>query len=101
VNDTGVATEKLLAELVALGLTEAYEVGDGATVSVWIGLVVTFRDGEFRWREGTATRRHPGSDPVGCAARVARRYHELRANPPAWWEELVVHSEKRGPHRLP
>lgn len=100
-NDTGVVTEKLLAELVALGLTEAYEVGDGATISVWIGLVVTCRDGEFRWREGTATRRHPAGDPMGCAVRVARRYHELRANPPDWWEELVVHTQQREPHRLP
>ena len=46
------ATEKLYAELHGLGVTSAYEVGDDATVSVWIGLVVHYRDGFYRWQEG-------------------------------------------------
>ncbi|ETK31790.1 hypothetical protein MPTA5024_33205 [Microbispora sp. ATCC PTA-5024] len=68
---------------------EAYEIGDGATLSVWIGLVVSFRDGLYRWREGAVKCRHLGTDPVGCATRVARRYAELRAEVPPWWEELA------------
>lgn len=88
------ATEKLHAELQGLGVTSAYEVGDDATLSVWIGLVVRFRDGFYRWQEGTVKRRHLGTDPVGCAIRVARRYTELQADIPPWWEDLA--KELRG-----
>ncbi|MFD9942510.1 hypothetical protein ACFWYW_33970 [Nonomuraea sp. NPDC059023] len=88
------ATEKLRGELQSLGVTTAYDVGDDATLSVWIGLVVRFRDGFYRWQEGAVKRRHLGTDPVGCAIRVARRYAELQADVPAWWEELA--KELRG-----
>ncbi|MBO3746270.1 hypothetical protein J5X84_09360 [Streptosporangiaceae bacterium NEAU-GS5] len=81
--------EKLRIELTALGVTEAYEIGDDATLSVWIGLVVCFREGFYRWREGEANLRHMGTDPPGCAIRVARRYAELRADVPPWWEDLA------------
>ena len=40
VTESRAATEKLHAELLGLGVTSAYEVGDDATLSVWIGLVV-------------------------------------------------------------
>ncbi|MFF4623968.1 hypothetical protein [Nonomuraea jabiensis] len=83
------ATEKLQSELLALGVTGAYEVGDGATISVWIGLVVRYRDGFYRWQEGSVKRRHLGTDPVGCAMRVARRYKELQADIPLWWDDLA------------
>lgn len=83
------ATEKLQAELQGLGVTSAYELGDDATISVWIGLVVHYRDGFYRWQEGPVRRRHLGTDPVGCALRVARRYTELRATVPSWWEDLA------------
>ncbi|MFI6479498.1 hypothetical protein ACIBH1_16305 [Nonomuraea sp. NPDC050663] len=82
------AIEKLKIELNGLGVTDTDEVGDGATLSVWIGLVVRFRDGFFRWQEGAVKRRHLGTDPVGCAIRVARRHAELQADIPPWWEEL-------------
>ncbi|SDJ63399.1 hypothetical protein SAMN05421874_102494 [Nonomuraea maritima] len=83
------AAEKLRAELHGLGVADAYEVGDGLTVSVWIGLVVHYRDGFYRWKEGSAKRRHLGTDPAGCAMRVARRYKELQADIPPWWDDLV------------
>lgn len=83
------AVEKLLTELTALGVTDAYDIGDGATLPVWIDLVVSYRDGVFRWREGDAVRQHRGDDPHGCAVRVARRYHALRATVPPWWHELA------------
>ncbi|MEW9533468.1 hypothetical protein [Microbispora sp. NPDC049125] len=82
------ALGKLRAELAALGVQEAYEIGDDTTLSVWIGLVVSFREGLYRWREGAVKCRHLGTDPVGCAIRVARRYAELKADVPPWWEEL-------------
>ncbi|MFI6323845.1 hypothetical protein ACIBG8_40405 [Nonomuraea sp. NPDC050556] len=88
-SEAGAATEKLRAELLGLGVTSAYEVGDDATLSVWIGLVVRFRDGFYRWQEGSVKRRHLGTDPVGCAIRVARRYTELQADIPLWWEDLA------------
>ncbi|WP_250562313.1 hypothetical protein [Sphaerisporangium fuscum] len=80
---------KLQVELEGLGVTDAYEVCEDAILSVWIGLVVTFRDGFYRWQEGVVKRRHLGTDPVGCAIRVARRYAELRADVPPWWDELA------------
>ncbi|TMS00797.1 hypothetical protein [Nonomuraea basaltis] len=83
------ATEKLQAELHGLGVTNSYEVGDDATISVWIGLVVRYRDGFYRWQEGPVKRRHLGTDPVGCAIRVARRYKELQADIPLWWDDLA------------
>jgi hypothetical protein len=89
VSESRAAVEKLRAELVALGVTGAYEVGDDATLSVWIGLVVRFRDGFYRWQEGPVKRRHLGTDPSGCAIRVARRYTELQADVPSWWEDLA------------
>ncbi|MEU0571688.1 hypothetical protein ABZ297_40700 [Nonomuraea sp. NPDC005983] len=88
------ATEKLHAELHGLGVTTAYEVGDEATLSVWIGLVVRYGDGFYRWQEGAVKRRHLGTDPVGCAMRVARRYAELQAHIPLWWDDLA--KELRG-----
>ncbi|NRQ33299.1 hypothetical protein HII36_15795 [Nonomuraea sp. NN258] len=88
------ATEKLQAELHGLGVTSAYEVGDDATLSVWIGLVVRYRDGFYRWQEGAVKRRHLGTDPGGCAIRVARRYTELQADIPPWWDDLT--KELRG-----
>ncbi len=88
------ATEKLHAELHGLGVTSAYEIGDDATVAVWIGLVVHYRDGFYRWQEGAVRRRHLGTDPVGCAIRVARRYTELQADIPLWWDDLA--KELRG-----
>lgn len=83
------AIEKLHAELTGLGVTSAYEVGDDATLSVWIGLVVRYRDGFYRWQEGSVKRRHLGTDPVGCAIRVARRHTELQADIPVWWHDLA------------
>ncbi|MEW9551445.1 hypothetical protein [Nonomuraea sp. NPDC050783] len=83
------ATEKLHLELHGLGVTSAYELGDGETVCVWIGLVVRYRDGFYRWQEGLVKRRHLGTDPVGCAIRVARRHKELQADVPLWWDDLV------------
>ncbi|MEU7001953.1 hypothetical protein [Nonomuraea sp. NPDC046570] len=88
------AIEKLRAELTGLGVTTAYEIGDDATLSVWIGLVVRYGDGFFHWKEGVVKRRHLGTDPVGCAIRVARRYTELQADIPLWWENLA--KELRG-----
>ncbi|MFC0862456.1 hypothetical protein ACFHYQ_09125 [Sphaerimonospora cavernae] len=88
-SESGAAIEKLRVELAALGVHEAYEIGDGVTLSVWIGLVVSFREDLYRWREGTVKHRHLGSDPGGCAIRVARRYAELKADVPPWWEELA------------
>ncbi|MDF5753306.1 hypothetical protein [Spongiactinospora sp. TRM90649] len=88
-SEAAAAMGKLRAELTGLGVTDAYEVCDESTLSVWIGLVVCFRDGDFRWREGTVRHHHPGSDPVGCAVRVARRYAELQADVPPWWEDLA------------
>ncbi|MEV8636423.1 hypothetical protein AB0395_32700 [Streptosporangium sp. NPDC051023] len=85
---TGEAIDRLRAGLVGLGITGVYEVGDG-TLSVWIGLVVRFRDGFYRWQEGQVKRRHLGTDPEGCAIRVARRYAELQADVPSWWDELA------------
>jgi hypothetical protein len=76
-------------ELHGLGVTSAYEVGDGVTISVWIGLVVRYKDGFYRWQEGTLKRRHLGTDAAGCAMRVARRYKELQADIPPWWDELA------------
>jgi hypothetical protein len=94
VSDARAATEKLHAELRGLGVTCAYELGDGATVSVWIGLVVCYRDGFYRWQEGAVKRRHLGTDPVGCAIRVARRFTDLQADVPRWWDDLT--KELRG-----
>jgi hypothetical protein len=88
-SESGAAIEKLHAELAGLGVPDAYEIGDEATLSVWIGLVVSYRDGLYRWQEGDVKRRHLGTDPLGCALRVARRYAELQADVPAWWEELA------------
>ncbi|MFF3668846.1 hypothetical protein [Microtetraspora malaysiensis] len=90
------AMAKLHAELAALGVSDAYEIGDGVTLSVWIGLVVSYRDGFYRWQEASVKRRHVGSDPSGCAIRVARRYADLRANVPPWWEDLarVIRGDK-------
>jgi hypothetical protein len=89
VGEAGAAIGKLRVELVGLGVTEAYEVGDDVTLPVWIGLVVSYRDGFYRWKEGVLKRRHLGSDPVGCAQRVARRYAELQTDVPPWWEDLA------------
>lgn len=89
VGESDAAIGKLHAELAALGVHEAYEIGDGVTLSVWIGLVVSCRDGFYLWREGSVKRRHPGTDPGGCAIRVARRYAELKSDVPPWWEELA------------
>ncbi|MCG5214508.1 hypothetical protein [Streptosporangium sp. KLBMP 9127] len=88
-SEAAAAIGRLRTELTGLGVTEAYEVGDDATLSVWIGLVVSYRDGFYRWKEGPVKRRHLGSDPVGCSHRVARRYAELQADVPAWWEDLA------------
>jgi len=89
VSEASAATEKLEAELHGLGVTSAYEIGDGATVSVWMGLVVRYRDGFYRWQEGPVKRRHLGTDPLGCAMRVARRFQELQADIPLWWDDLA------------
>ena len=70
-SESRAATEKLQAELAALGVANAYELGDGPTLSVWIGLVVRYRDGFYRWHEGAVKRRHVGTDPAGCATRQA------------------------------
>ncbi|GAA4520557.1 MULTISPECIES: hypothetical protein [Nonomuraea] len=94
-SESRAVTEKLRAELHGLGVTTSYEIGDGVTLSVWIGLVVRYRDGFYRWREGPVKRRHLGTDPAGCALRVARRYKELQADIPSWWEELVRDSRGR------
>jgi hypothetical protein len=88
VTDSEAAIEKLRAELHALGVTDAYEIGDGETLSVWVGLVVRYRDGAYLWKEGPNDRRHPSVDPTGCAALLARRYAELTADRPSWWEDL-------------
>ncbi|GLW06062.1 hypothetical protein Misp01_11920 [Microtetraspora sp. NBRC 13810] len=88
-NEAGAAIGKLRVELAALGVADAYEIGDDATLSVWVGLVVCYRDGCYRWREGAVRRSHLGNDPVGCALRVARRYAEVRADVPPWWEDLA------------
>ncbi|MEU8248016.1 hypothetical protein [Nonomuraea sp. NPDC048916] len=88
------ATEKLMAELRGLGVTDAYEVGDDATLCVWIGLVVRYHDGFYHWHEGAVKRRHLGTDPVGCAIRVARRLTALQVDIPPWWEDLA--KELRG-----
>lgn len=88
-SESSAATEKLQVELRGLGVTEAYEIGDGSTLSVWIGLVVRYRDGFYRWHEGPVKRRHLGTDPAGCALRVARRYTELQADIPSWWDDLA------------
>ncbi|MCT9933536.1 hypothetical protein N5079_25305 [Planotetraspora sp. A-T 1434] len=88
-SESGAALEKLHAELAALGVHDAYEIGDDATLSVWIGLVVSFREGFYRWREGAVKCRHLGTDPGGCAIRVARRHAELKADVPPWWEDLA------------
>ncbi|MEU8266586.1 hypothetical protein AB0B89_05405 [Sphaerisporangium sp. NPDC049002] len=87
--DSRAAMAKLRVELAGLGVTDAYEVCDDAILSVWIGLVVTFRDGFYHWQEGVVKRRHLGTDPVGCAIRVARRHAELQADTPPWWDELA------------
>ncbi|GII31654.1 hypothetical protein Pmi06nite_50960 [Planotetraspora mira] len=89
VSESQAALEKLRAELAVLGVPDAYEIGDDVTLSVWIGLVVSFREGLYRWREGAVKCRHLGTDPVGCAIRVARRYAELKAHEPPWWEDLA------------
>ncbi|NUW34858.1 hypothetical protein HTZ77_26005 [Nonomuraea sp. SMC257] len=86
------ATERLRAELRVLGVTTAYEMGDDVTLPVWIGLVVRYRDGFYRWQEGPVKRRHLGTDAVGCAIRVARRFTELQADVPLWWDDLVKQS---------
>ncbi|SEM70770.1 hypothetical protein [Nonomuraea pusilla] len=88
-SEADAATEKLRAELHGLGVTTAYDVGDGETLSVWIGLVVRYRDGFYRWQEGAVKRRHLGTDPDGCAMRVARRFKELQADIPLWWNDLA------------
>ncbi|MFC6082076.1 hypothetical protein [Sphaerisporangium aureirubrum] len=88
--DARAAIAKLRVELVGLGVTDAYEVCDEAILSVWIGLVVSYKDGFYRWQEGVGKRRHLGTDAVGCAIRVARRHAELRANVPSWWEDLTA-----------
>ncbi|WP_433243890.1 hypothetical protein ACQPYK_40660 [Streptosporangium sp. CA-135522] len=88
-NDSRVAIDALRAELKELGVTSVYEVGDDGILSVWIGLVIRFRDGLYRWQEGQVKRRHLGADPGGCAIRVARRYAELQADVPSWWEDLA------------
>lgn len=90
-HESAAAVAKLHCELLGLGVDEAYEIGDGITVSVWIGLVVSYRDGLYRWSEGPLKRRHLGNDPGGCAIRVARRYAELRADIPPWYFELVAY----------
>ncbi|MFF4416269.1 hypothetical protein ACFYY8_27420 [Streptosporangium sp. NPDC001559] len=87
--EAGEAIARLRAELAGLGVTGAYEVDDDGTLSVWIGLVVRFRDGFYRWQEGQVKRRHLGTDSKGCAIRVARRYAELQADVPSWWDELA------------
>ncbi|WP_283137394.1 hypothetical protein [Rhizohabitans arisaemae] len=87
--DSGAAIDKLQAELAALGVAEAYAIGDNFTLSVWIGLVISYQDGFYRWKEGAVKCRHLGTDPVGCATRVARRYHELKADAPRWWKKHV------------
>ncbi|MEV7012783.1 hypothetical protein [Streptosporangium sp. NPDC051022] len=83
------AIDRLRAELTGLGVTGVHEIGNDGTLSVWIGLVVRFRDGFYRWQEGQVKRRHLGTDPEGCAIRVARRYAELQSDVPSWWEELA------------
>ncbi|WP_049557019.1 hypothetical protein [Nonomuraea sp. SBT364] len=88
-SESRAATEKLQAELQGLGVANAYDVGDDSTISVWIGLVVRYRDGFYRWQEGAVKRRHLGTDPAGCAIRVARRYQELQADIPSWWDDLA------------
>jgi hypothetical protein len=89
VGESGSPIARLQAELSALGVTAAYEIGDGVTLSVWIGLVVRFQGGFYRWREGAVQRRHLGTDPVGCAVRIAARYAELQSDVPLWWKDLV------------
>ncbi|MBP2703261.1 hypothetical protein JOL79_05530 [Microbispora sp. RL4-1S] len=88
-SESRTAVETLRAELAVLGVHEAYEIGDDVTLSVWIGLVVSFREGLYRWREGAVKCRHLGTDPGGCAIRVARRHAELKADVPPWWDELA------------
>ncbi|GAT67483.1 hypothetical protein PS9374_03138 [Planomonospora sphaerica] len=83
------AAAALRAELERLGITGACELGDGVTLSVWVGLVVRFRDGFYRWREGSVKCRHLGTDPTGCAIRIARRHAELQTDVPLWWEDLA------------
>ncbi|GII55685.1 hypothetical protein Pth03_40740 [Planotetraspora thailandica] len=100
-SESQAAIEKLRVELAALGVDDAYEIGDDVTLSVWIGLVVSFREGLYRWREGAVKCRHLGTDPVGCATRVARRYAELKAHVPPWWEELAQVLRGEGAERHP
>ncbi|MFJ2031880.1 hypothetical protein [Streptosporangium sp. NPDC087985] len=88
-SDPQVAIARLRTELGELGVTGVYEVGDEGILSVWIGLVIRFRDGFYRWQEGQVKHRHLGTDPSGCAVRVARRYAELRIDVPSWWEDLA------------
>ncbi|WP_326825136.1 hypothetical protein OHA77_28330 [Streptosporangium sp. NBC_01639] len=83
------AIDRLRIELKELGVTGVHEVGDDGILSVWIGLVIRFRDGFYRWQEGQVKRRHLGTDPGGCAVRVARRYTELQGDVPSWWEDLA------------
>ncbi|MBB5081354.1 hypothetical protein [Nonomuraea endophytica] len=73
------AMKKLRADLHSLGVTSTYKVDDDPTLSVGIGLVVRSSHGFYRWQEGSVTRRHLNTDPIGCAIRVARRYTELQA----------------------
>ncbi|GII76537.1 hypothetical protein Sru01_15190 [Sphaerisporangium rufum] len=89
VTEARAAMARLRAELAGLGVTDAYEVCEDAILSVWIGLVITFSDGFYRWREGVVKRQHLGTDPGGCAILVAHRYAELRADVPPWWDELA------------
>ncbi|GAA1266188.1 hypothetical protein GCM10009677_18000 [Sphaerisporangium rubeum] len=88
--DARAAIAKLRVELEGLGVTDAYEVCEEAILSVWIGLVISYKDGFYHWREGVRETRHLGTDAVGCAIRVARRHAELRTDVPAWWDDLTA-----------
>ncbi|GAB1822092.1 hypothetical protein [Herbidospora sp. RD11066] len=86
-SESRAAIQKLHSDLIELGVNGAYELGDDATLCVWISLVVVYRDGYFRWWEGASRCRHPGDDPRGCAVRVARRHAGLIKEVPPWWED--------------
>jgi hypothetical protein len=55
-------------------------------LSIWTGLVLWSINGTFLWETGRRSRRqrpvyasHSTTDPDGAADRIARHYHDLRA----------------------
>lgn len=84
------AAERLRAELARLGIDGDINNGYGyALVSVWTGLVVWTDGGRYWWRAGWNPQRgrytyawHTGREPDRAAARIARRYAQVRQEHP-------------------